>query len=278
MFRKKFSIPGLLFQFFLLLYALISLYPLIWMVFYSLKNNDEIFLTNPFGPPTILHIENYLRAWNTYNLPVYFKNSLIVSLATVAFTILLAVLFAYALARMKFKGQHFLRMLTSLGLFIPIQVIMIPIAVLVRDLHINSTLWAVIVPYTAFNLSFAIMVMYGAMRGLPFEFEESACIDGANVFQCLLHIIVPNLVAPISTVSIFVFLNAWNEFNLALILLTKDHLKTMPLGLLFFQGEFTTDWGAMGAAMVIASIPTVIIYCFFSDKVENAMTVSGAVK
>ena len=152
------------------------------------------------------------------------------------------------------------------------------IAVLVRDLHIANTLWAVIIPYTAFNLSFSTMVIYGYMRSLPFELEESACLDGASIWTCFLHIIVPNVKSAIATVAIFVFMAVWNEYNLALVLLTRPNLKTLPLGLLFFQGEYTTDWGAMGATMVIASIPTVLIYTLFSAQVEKAMTVSGAVK
>ena len=91
-----------------------------------------------------------------------------------------------------------------------------------------------------------MLVLYGAMRSLPFELEESACLDGASLFTCFLKIIVPNVKAALATVSIFVFMSVWNEYNLALILLTKDDLKTLPLGLLFFQGEYTTDWGAWG--------------------------------
>lgn len=276
--NKRFSVGAILFKVFLYIYALFSLYPLIWMVFYSLKDNSEIFVTNPFGFPTNFRWENYVKAWQSYNLPVYFRNSLVVSLTVVFFTLVLSTLFAYAVARMRFRGQHALRMFTTLGLFIPLQVIMIPIAVLVRDLGISNTLWAVIVPYTAFNLSFSIMVLYGTLRTLPFELEESACIDGASVFRSMVSIILPNIKSALATCAIFIFLGAWNEFNLALILLTRDNLKTLPLGLLFFQGEFTTDWGAMGATMVIASIPTVLMYCFFSEHVERAMTISGAVK
>ena len=98
------------------------------------------------------------------------------------------------------------------------------------------------------------------------------------VLTCFLRVIVPNVKSAIATVSIFIFMSVWNEYNLALILLTREELKTLPLGLLFFQGEYTTDWGAMGATMVIASIPTVLVYTLFSSQVEKAMTVSGAVK
>lgn len=276
--KRQFHVGSFLFRIILYVYAVISLYPLIWMLFYSFKDNQEIFVTNPFGFPTVLRFENYAKAWNAFNLPVYFMNSVKVTLTVIVFVLIFATMFAYATARMRFRGQHVLRLLTMIGLFLPLQCIMIPIAVLVRDLHINNTLWAVIVPYTAFNLSFAIMVLYGYMRSLPFELEESACIDGASLFTCFLRIIVPNVKTAMATVAIFVFMNVWNEYNLALILLTKDNLKTLPLGLLFFQGEYTTDWGAMGATMVIASIPTVLIYTLFSSQVEKAMTVSGAVK
>jgi len=276
--KKRLTVGGFFLKAVLYLYACINLYPIIWMLFYSFKNNTEIFQTNPFGPPTVLRIENYIKAWETFNLPTYFMNSVKVTVAVICFVVVFATMFAYAVARMRFRGQHFLRMLTLIGLFLPLQCIMIPIAVLVRDLHISNTLWAVIVPYTAFNLSFAIMVLYGYMRSLPFELEESACIDGANVWTCFTRIIVPNVKSAIATVSIFVFMSVWNEYNLALILLTREHLKTLPLGLLFFQGEYTTDWGAMGATMVIASIPTVLIYTLFSAQVEKAMTTSGAVK
>ena len=276
--RNKPFFGGFFLKVVLYLYACINLYPIIWMLFYSFKNNQEIFQDNPFGPPTVLRVENYVKAWETFNLPTYFMNSVKVTLAVICFVVVFATMFSYAVARMRFRGQHFLRMLTLIGLFLPLQCIMIPIAVLVRDLHISNTLWAVIVPYTAFNLSFAIMVLYGYMRSLPFELEESACIDGASVWTCFIKIIVPNVKSAIATVSIFVFMSVWNEYNLALILLTREHLKTLPLGLLFFQGEYTTDWGAMGATMVIASIPTVLIYTLFSAQVEKAMTTSGAVK
>lgn len=276
--RGRLSLSSTAFKLILYVYAVINLYPLIWMLFYSFKDNMEIFTTNPFGFPQVFRFENYVKAWQTFDLPTYFMNSVKVTAAVIFFVTIFATMFAYATARMHFRGQHFLRMLTMIGLFLPLQCIMIPIAVLVRDLHINNTLWAVIVPYTAFNLSFSIMVLYGYMRSLPFELEESACIDGASVWTCFLKIVVPNIRSAIATVAIFVFMGVWNEYNLALILLTRDELKTLPLGLLFFQGEYTTDWGAMGATMVIASIPTVLIYAIFSAQVEKAMTVSGAVK
>ena len=275
---KKFTVGSALFRIFLYFYAVISLYPIVWMFFYSFKNNSEIFVTNPFGFPKIFHWENYVKAWTTFNVPTYFMNSLKVTLVVIAVVVVISTMFAYAVARLRFKGSDSLRMSTMIGMFLPLKCIMIPLAVLVRDLHISNTLWAVIVPYIAFNIPFAVMVIYGYMRSLPYELEESACIDGASLWTCFIKVIVPNVKSAISTVVIFVFMNVWNEYNLALVLLNRDAIKTLPLGMIFFKGEHTTDWGAMGATMVIASIPTIIIYILFSAQVEKAMTVSGAVK
>lgn len=276
--RKKMSLSDILYRGFLWLYAIISLYPLVWMLFYSFKNNDEIFVSNPFGPPTILRVENYIKAVTQYNVPRYFLNSTIVAFATVAVTIFLALMFSYATSRMQFKGQGFLRIYVGIGMFIPVQAVLIPIAIIVRDFNLSDKYLSLILPYTAFNLAFSSMVFYGFLRGLPQELEEAACIDGANIFQAFFKIIVPTVKPAISTLAIFTFLNAWNEFPIALILISEESMKTLPLGLLFFQGQFTTDWGAMGATMVIASLPTIVVYTIFSNQVEKAMTISGAVK
>lgn len=266
------------FRLFCWIYAGISLYPVIWLIFYSFKNNSEIFVTNPFGFPTTLHLENYVKAWSQYNVPMYFMNSLIVSIVTVILTIVLALLFSYATARMQWMGRNFAKVYLSLGMFIPVQAILIPVAKLVNGLGMDSTRSGLIFVYTAINLSFAALVYYGALRGLPVELEEAACMDGANIFVCFFRIIVPLVKPATATLVIYTFLNAWNEFNLANVLIVDEKLKTLPLGLLFLQGAFTTDWGAMGATMVIASLPTIVLYCIFSKQVEGAMTIGGAVK
>ncbi len=276
--KKKFSPGTLLYRIFLWGYAALSLYPLVWMLFYSFKNNDEIFVTNPFGPPTVLRTSNYVEAWSQYNVPKYFANSLIVSVATVALTICVALMFSYATARMRWRLSETARIFVSIGMFIPVQAILIPLAIIVRDLNLTNSYWSLILPYTAFNLAFSSMVFYGSFRSLPEELEEAACIDGAGIFRTFFSIIIPTVKPAIATMIIFTFLQAWNEFPIALVLISKETMKTLPLGLLFFQGQFTTDWGAMGATMVIASLPTVVVYTLFSNQVEKAMTIGGAVK
>lgn len=263
---------------FLIFYSLISIYPIIWMFFYSFKNNDEIFISNPFGIPKVFRIQNYIRAITEYDIVTYFKNSLVVAFTVVFFTVIISLMFAYATARMEWKLSSVARIYITTGLFIPVQIILVPLLILVRDFHLSNSLWALIIPYTASQIPMAAMIFYGFLRNIPFEIEEAAAIDGAGILKTFFNIIVPIVKPAIATVSIFVFLSSWNEFTMALILISDEALKTLPLGLLNFQGAFNTDWGAMGAALMISSLPTIIFYIIFSEQVERAMGVGGAVK
>lgn len=277
--KKKKTAAQMIFTAFLWFYAVVSLYPLIWMLFYSLKDNTEIFVTNPFGFPQIIRWENYVNAWTKYDVPTYFMNSVLVAAGTVAVTVFAALLFTYTTARMTWKGKNFAHSFIAMGMFIPIQAILIPVVKVVQRVEILGTRWSLILPYAAINLAFACMVYYGFLKGIPVELEEAACMDGANIYQTFFRIICP-LVRPATvTIAIYIFLNAWNEFTLANVLVgSEPSLKTLPLGVLFFQGQFTTDWGGMGATMVIASLPAVVVYALFSEQVEKAMTIGGAVK
>lgn len=258
-------------------YTVLSIYPIVWMIFYSFKNNNEIFLLNPFGFPKVLRIENYINAWNQYNIPGYFLNSVIVAGCTIFLTILFSLMFSYATARMKWRLANTARIYIMAGMYIPVQIIMIPLVIMIRDLKLANSLWSLVIPYTAFELGFSSIVFYGYLRQLPFELEEAAMIDGANIFKTFFEIIVPLVRPAISTMVIFVFLFSWNEFTMALTLISNDKLKTLPLGLITFQGQFQTDWGGMGAAMVISSIPTILIYLLFNRQLESAL-IAGAVK
>lgn len=277
--RHKKSPARIVFSLLLWVYAVFSLYPLVWMIFYSFKNNNEIFVTNPFGFPTVFRWENYVNAWSKYDVPTYFLNSVLVSAGTVIITIICSLLFSYATSRMIWKGKTVARFYVGMGLFIPIQAILIPIVTVVQKVGIMNTRWSLILPYAAMNMAFSTMVYYGFFKGIPIELEEAACMDGATIYQTFRKIICP-LVRPATvTIGIYIFLMSWNEFILANILVgSVDQLKTLPLGVLFFQGQFTTDWGGMGATMVMASLPAVLIYSLFSEQVEKAMTIGGAVK
>ncbi|MZQ86726.1 ABC transporter permease subunit [Paenibacillus sp. 5J-6] len=272
------KIVSVVLQSFLWIYFVISVYPLIWMVFYSLKNNDEIFVTNPFGIPSHFRYENYVNAWNKFSVPTYITNSIVVSTVTTIGVVLFAVMFAYAIARLRWKFRETVRIYMIIGMFIPIQVIIIPLAIIVKDFHLTNTYGALLIPYVAFGLPFASMVFYGFLRGIPQELEESACMDGASIYLTFFRIMLPILTPAVATIVILQFMGTWNEFFLASILITKESLMTLPIGLIYFQGLHATDWGGMGAVMTIASLPMVVLYLIFTEQVESALTVSSAVK
>lgn len=248
------------------------------MLFYSLKTNNEIFYTNPFGPTLNPQFSNYVRGVTNFNIVLYFRNSIIITLVSTACIILLSLPFSYAVSRMKWKLSNRVSFYMTLGMFIPVQAIIIPLSVLVKNLHLSNTYFSVIIPYVAFNLALTCMILENSFLALPRELEESAFMDGASINKTFMSIMIPLVKPAIATASIFAFINVWNEYLLASIMITDENLKTIPIGLASFAGKHTTDWGAEGACFVIASIPTVVTYLFFSEQIENALTVSGAVK
>ena len=271
----KSKIKKFVLYFILILYTLISIYPLVWMILYSFKDNNEIFVTNPFGLPHVWRFENYRNAVERFDVMTYLKNSVVVALLTILLVEFLALLFCYVIARVQNRVTRFFNLLISSGMFIPIQAIMIPLVIIVRRFGFTNSLWSVIVPYTAVGLPFACMLFYGFYLGLPIELEESAFMDGANLGTIYFKIILPQMKSPIVVLVIYQFMACWNEFNLALILLTKNELKTLPLGLVNFWTAYQAQWGEVGAAMIMASIPVLIIYLFFSNQIADAMSASG---
>ena len=259
----------------LIFYSFISIYPLIWMFFTSFKDNQEIFVKNPFGIPVAWHWNNYAEALSQFNVAVYFGNSMLASILTVIIVELSALLFCYVVARVPTKITRFFNFLISSGMFIPIQAIMIPLVIVVRRFKLTNSLWSVIIPYAAIGLPFACMLFYGFYLGLPIELEESAFIDGANLPTIYFQIILPELKSPAVVLVIYQFMSSWNEFNLANILLTKDAIKTLPLGLVSFTSAYQASWGVISAAMIIASVPVLLVYLFFSNQITDAMATSG---
>lgn len=260
------------------LYTVLSVYPLLWMIFNSFKNNEEIFSTNPFGIPTEFRFINYVKAWFEYDVVQYFSNSVLVTVATVFLTVCLAMMFAYAIARMDWKLSGAVKTYVSVGMFIPAQIILIPLVILVKDLHVNDTLLSVILPYVAFQTPFIITIFYGYLRQLPVEMEEAAAMDGASIYSIFLKIILPLVKPAIVSCALFTMLFSWNEFMIALVVIAKKELNTLPIGLVKFQGQFSTDWGAMAASLVISSIPTILLYLVFSQQIEKAVAAGSSIK
>lgn len=259
------------------IWAIINLFPLYWMVTFSLKDNSEIFGDNVIGLPKHWIWSNYQAAMTTGNMGRYFLNSFIVTGLTILFTVLLAMMATYALTRLEWKGRKMVNNVFMLGLTVPIHAAILPVFVILRFFKMTNSYQALIIPYVAFALAMAIMVSGSFMANIPEELEEAACIDGCGVFGIFFRIILPLMKPAVSTISIFTFLSAWNELMFAVIFISDSKYRTLSVGIQTLSGSYTTDWGPIGAALVIATLPTIVLYCFMSKKIQQSL-MAGAIK
>lgn len=261
----------------LILWTVICIFPLYWMFTFSLKNNKEIFGENVIGLPKNWLFSNYKEAMTVGHMGKYFLNSGIVTTATIVLTVICSLMACYALTRMKWRGREVVNNIFMLGLTVPIHAAILPVFILLRTLKMTNSYQALIVPYTAFALAMAIMIFGSFMSNIPEELEESACLDGCGTFGIFFKIILPLMRPAISTVAIFTFLQAWNELMFAVIFISDSDYRTLPVGIQTLSGSYTTAWGPIGAALVIATFPTLIVYAFISKKIQESL-IAGAIK
>ena len=261
----------------LILWALICLFPVYWMLTFSLKNNAEIFGENVIGLPRNWIWENYAKALNTGHMYRYFLNSLIVAAATILIVLIASFMATYAMTRLVWKGRKTMNKFFMLGLTIPIHASIVPIYVTLSKLHLLSTYWAVIFPYSAFSLAMGILISTGFMIDIPYDLDEAAFIDGCGIWGTFFRIIVPLMLPAVATVGIYTFLQCWNELMFANVFISKDAIKTLPVGVQALSGQYTTEWGPIGAALALATIPTLVVYVFLSKRIRDSF-IAGAVK
>lgn len=261
----------------LIIWALINIFPIYWMFTFSLKNNQEIFGANVAGLPKYWLWSNYTRALETGQMGRYFLNSAIIAVATIIITLLAAVMATYALTRLIWKQRKTVNKVFMLGLTIPIHAAILPIYITLSRTKMLNTYLGLILPYSAFSLSMAILVCTSFMNDLPRELDEAACIDGCGTWGIFFRIILPLMKPATATVGIYTFLQCWNELMFANIFMSKDALKTLPVGIQALSGQYTTDWGPIGAALVVATFPTLLVYVFLSRRIQESF-IAGAVK
>ena len=261
----------------LIIWTFVSLFPLYYMLMFSLKDNSEIFGSNVIGLPKHWLWSNYKKALIAGNMGLYFFNSCVVTGLTILFTILFSLMAAYALERMIWKGRKQINALFMLGLTVPIHAAILPIFIILRKFHMLNSYQSLIVPYVAFALAMAIMICSSFMISIPVELEESACIDGAGIYKIFWVIICPLMKPAFASVAIFTFLQAGNELMFAIIYISDSKYRTLSVGIQSLSGAYTTDWGPIGAGLVIATFPTLIIYLFMSKKIQSSL-MAGAIK
>ena len=273
----KHSLNKTLVYIILILWAIISIFPVYWMLTFSLKTNAEIFGENVAGLPRNWVWQNYVKAFHTGNMPRYFLNSLIVAIATIFITLTASVMATYAITRLRWKGRKRMNSFFMLGLTIPIHASIVPLYTTLAKIKLLDTLWALIIPYSAFSLAMGILVCTGFMGDIPYDLDEAAMLDGCGTWGIFFRIIVPLMKPAVATVGIYTFLQCWNELMFANVFINSDKWRTLPVGVQSLSGQYTTDWGPIGAALSIATIPTLIFYIFMSKKIQDSF-VAGAVK
>jgi raffinose/stachyose/melibiose transport system permease protein len=260
---------------FLILSSFIALAPILWIVTLSLRQGRDVMSRSLV--PASLHPENYLEAWNSFGLGGLLLNSVIVTTLSVSIAVACSVLAAYGFARLRFRGSELVFVLVLLGLMVPPAALIIPLFVEIRTLGLYDTHVGLSLVYVAFGLPLSILILRTFFARIPCELIEAARIDGAGERWILWDVIIPLSKAPIATVSILLFLFAWNDFFLALVLLRDAGTYTLPVGIAQFIGQYSTPHELLAAAVIIAAVPVFVLYLALHRTFEQGVT-EGAVK
>lgn len=250
--------------------------PLVLTVFTSLKSQAEVYQTLS---PIPVHPQwgNYIGIWQETALLTFFRNSVIVTLASVTIVLFLASLGAYAFARLNFFGKNALYYLVLSALLLPIHTIIIPLFRMTKQLGLLNNYLGLIGPYSTFGIPLILFILRNYFETIPKEIEDAARIEGCSSFGIYWRIILPLSKPALATVIIWQFMASWNEFLLALLCMTKPLLKTLPLAPLAFYGQYHVIWGKMFAALITISIPVLIVYLSMQKYFVKGLT-AGALK
>lgn len=261
---------------FLVLIAILYLAPLIWTFFVSFKTDKEIF-QNPFGFPEVIQLGNWIFAWTKGHLGTAMLNSLIVNVVALALTMIIGSMAAFAIGKLRWKLSKAFLTYFMMGMMIPVHCVLIPLFTRFAKIGLTNNLVGLIIPYVTFSLPVTIYIMTGFFEGIPNELVESACIDGASIYQIFAKIMLPLSRTGLFVTGLMTFVGNWNELLLAMVFISDDTKKTLPVSLSKFVGPYKTNYTQMFAAIMIAIVPTIIVYCAFSDQIVDGLT-AGAVK
>ena len=303
--RPAFKPSRILIHLMLLVLVVVNIFPLYWMATFSLKTTPEIMgqekilneetgryerlPANHVGLPRHWEWNNYPEAMKTANMGKLFLNSLIVSSFTILLTIIVSFMATYAMTRLVWKGRKLMNKFFMLGLTIPIHAALIPVYLILKRIGLLTSTaeiipgvlylshLSLIIPYAAFSLAMGILISVGFMGDIPYDLDEAAFLDGCGIWGIFFRVILPLMTPAVSTLGIYTFLQCWNELLFATVYISDSAKFTLPVGIQQFFGQYTTDWGKIGAGLVIATAPTLIIYVLLSKKIQAGF-MAGAVK
>ncbi|NBH84148.1 carbohydrate ABC transporter permease [bacterium C-53] len=274
--KKKFNVGITVIYIVLILWALTTIFPFVWVILNSFKPSAEV-LTSSFSLPKEFTLMNYENAFGNMNVLNAYKNSSVISGSVTVGVMFFSSMMAFALTRYDFKGKKILKSLIVASLMFPVFSTIIPVFQMIVRMNLANKNIAVILPQIAGNLSFATIVMMGFLSSVPIEMEEAAYMEGASPFQVFAKIIVPICKASLSTVAIFSFLWSYNDLFVQKIMIS-DNMK-FPVSTLLedISSKYGTDFGLMAASVTIILVPVLVVYCFLQKNIIKGLT-AGAVK
>jgi raffinose/stachyose/melibiose transport system permease protein len=255
-------------------FSIIALFPIAGILLTALQDPDGL---ATFGTFDGIHLSNFKDAWEEGNFGSYLKSSVIVAVVVVSVSGFLSILSGYAFGLMRFRGSTVLFYIFLLGLMVPMEAIIVPLYYDFRDRGLTNTYWALILPQIGTSVAFGTFWMRAFFRGVPRSLVEAARIDGASSWFVLFRVLLPLAKPAVLTMTLLLFMWTWNEFLLALVMVSDEGLRTAPLGLSFFQGRNTSDLTLLAAGSVIVALPVVILYVFLQRHFIRGM-LAGAVK
>lgn len=275
--ENKISIGKIILWIVLIIVAVIQLFPLIWLIDFSLGSSNEMFTNGLLIIPEKIRWDNYVKAFVDGNFLHYLRNSILINTLAVLLVVVISIMAAFACQRMKWKLSGLVSTLLVLGMMIPIHATLLPNYKIYNTLHLTDSIWALLIPYVAFSLPQGMFLMTGFLQSVPKELEEAAVMDGCGIYRIVFQIVTPLLKPSIATVAIMTFLNNWNEFMMASTYLSSPKWKTLPFSVLEFTGEYSSNYAVQFAVMALTAAPAVIIYIILNKHITKGVAM-GAVK
>lgn len=257
--------------------AVIQIFPLVWLVDFSLASSTEMFTSGLLIIPQKIQWGNYVKAFIDGHFLLYLKNSILINGLAVLLVILVSIMTAFACRRMQWKLSGLVKTLLLMGMMIPIHATLLPNYKIYSQLGLTDTIWALLIPYVAFSLPQGLFLMTSFMESIPVELEEAAVMDGCGIYRIIFQIITPMLKSSIATVAIMTFLNNWNEFMMASTYLSSQKWKTLPFSVLEFTGQYSSNYAVQFAVMALTAAPAVIVYILLNKHITKGAAM-GAVK
>jgi multiple sugar transport system permease protein len=250
-------------------------FPALWILLTSLKRETELVAKPITYWPRLPTLDNYVQAFADQPLGRYLANSAIVALGATALSLVVSALAAYAIARLNLKRRQLILMAIVASSMFPLVTLLVPIFETFRQLGLLNTYVALILPYTVLNLPVCTLVLVGFFQGIPRDLENAAMVDGCTRVGALVRVVVPLAAPGVFTAGILAFVNAWDEFLLALSLNSSAGMRTLPVGITLYQGEFTFPWPIISAALIVAIVPVAVLIALFQQRVVSGLTQGG---